>query len=269
MRKILKGAMVLLTVAVLIFSTSAVTADTKKSAQTELGENNLQPSIQTSSSAANRGLLWDNGDPDFVNGLCCQRIGSVEEVDLADDFHLDKKTTFERVVWETVDFTDYIWEGLDDLIIYEYGSTGPGTEVVVMLEVPNTRIYINESPWGLPRYRYEIDLLGQGLQFDLPKGDYYILLRPYTAGTTGQSFWLTSPAPTGSTSECYFRSDYFGVPNWSPATTQWGTAYDINFKIYGTQDHSREFKSPIINFLENHLNMFPLIQLLLQRLGLF
>jgi hypothetical protein len=35
------------------------------------------------------------------------------------------------------------------------------------------------------------------------------------------------------------------------------------------KEKAREFNSPILNFLENHPNMFPLLQLVLQRLGLF
>lgn len=110
MREILKGAVVLLIAFAMVFSTVAVTADTNEIAQSELGKNCLQPFIQNSQPTTKRALLWDNGDPDFNNGLCCQRVGSIGLAELADDFHLDKKSTIEKVIWETVDFTDYIWE---------------------------------------------------------------------------------------------------------------------------------------------------------------
>ena len=188
--------------------------------------------------------------------------------DLADDFHLDKKTTVQQVVWETVDDTTYDWAGAGDLIIYEFTNGGPGPEIVKLLEVQNTREYLGEQ-FSRPWYRYEIDLEGQGQTFNLPKGDYFILVRPYTAGNVGQSYWLTSPAPPGNMSQCYFKSEYFGILDWTPAYDLWGLAYDVNFKILGTQDFSREVNRPVIDFLNNHPNVFPLIQALLQRLGLF
>ena len=195
-------------------------------------------SLKTRSNGAsplNRDIIWDNGYPDFVNGLVCQRIGSVGIADCADDFHLTEECTIESVEWETVDDATYTWEGLDDLIVYEYTATGPGAELIDLREVENEREYLGEQ-WGRPWYKYTIDLIGQGDEFTLPAGDYYLLLRPYSAGTVGQSFWLTSPAPAGSTSEIYFRSDYFGYPDWVKGSEGpfAPDEYDVNFQLYGT-----------------------------------
>jgi len=268
MKKILKGAVVLLIIAAMIFSTTAVTADTKDKPQMHAGGTNSPKSfIQTSPSTTNRGLLWDNGDPDLVNSFVCQRIGLVGWADLADDFHLEKKSTIQKVIWETVDTTDYTWAGTDDLIIYQYTPNGPGPETIMLLEVQNTRQQVGEQ-WGKPWYRYEIDLEAQGQTFNLPKGDYYILLRPYTAGNTGMSYWMTSPPPPGSTSESYFRSDYWSYPDFVPGSGPFGAPYDVSFKIYGTQDFSREINRPIIDFLHNHPNMFPILQQILVLFGL-
>jgi hypothetical protein len=268
MEKILKGAVVLLIVAAMFFSTSAVTADTTDTPRIYArGQNSPQPFIQTSPVTTSRALLWDNGDPDFDDGCPCQRIGFGGLSDTADDFHLTKKSTIETVVWETGDDTTYLWDGLADLIVYEYTAAGPGVELMKLLEIASTREYVGEF-YGLLCYRYTIDLIGQGQQFTLPAGDYYILLRPYTAGTVGHSFWLTSPAPAGSTSECYFRSDYWGYPNWVPISDVIGFVYDVNFKLYGIEKSSRELNRTILNFLQQHPNMFPILQLLLLRLGL-
>jgi hypothetical protein len=268
MRKILKGAVVLLIIAAMIFSTTSITADTNETPVPCAGKQNCpQPNFRASPPITGRGLLWDNGDPDLVNAACCQRVGAVPVCDTADDFHLEKKTTIQKVIWETVDTVDYVWDGTDDLIIYQYTNDGPGPEVVKLFEVQNTRLQVGEQ-WGKPWYRYEIDLEGQDKSFNLAKGDYYILLRPYTAGTVGQSFWMTSPPPAGSTSQAYFRSEYFGFPDWVPTSDVFGAPYDVSFKIYGTQDFSREINRPVLNFLNNNLNMFPLLQLFLQKLGL-
>ena len=266
--KILRGAIVLLIAAAMVFSTVAVTADTTNTPQAHLDEQNSPQSfIQTNPPTINRALIWDNGDPDFVNGLCCQRIGSVTLCDTADDFHLAKKSVIETVVWESVDDTTYIWEGFDDLIVYEYTPTGPGAEIVTLLQIDNTREYLGEQ-FGRPWYRYTIDLIGQGQEFTLEAGDYYILLRPYTASIVGQSFWLTSPAPAGSTSESYFRGEYFGYPEWTPCTTVFGEPFDVNFKLYGVEKTSREINRPFQQFLESHPNLFSILRLLLQRLEL-
>jgi hypothetical protein len=244
-RTILKEAVVLLIAAVMILSSVVAVANTEESPDviTNLGampisEEETQVQSDEISSAGPqktgyRDLIWDNGDPDFVNGVCCQRIGSVTECDSADDFTLTEDTTIEGLVWQSVDDTTYDWQGLDDLIIYEDAGGMPGAELIDLREVPNTRVYLGEQ-WSRPWYEYTIDLIGQGLEFTLPAGTYFLLLRPYSAGTSGQSFWLTSPAPGGSTSSIWFRSAYFGYPDWVPGSYPFGADYDVNFKIFGT-----------------------------------
>ena len=225
------------------------------------------PFIQISPSMTSRGLLWDNGDPDFFDGCYCQRNGFGGWSDTAEDFHLSKKSTIETVVWETGDETTYLWEGLADLVVYEYTANGPGEELVKLFEISSTREYLGDF-YGLLCFRYTIDLIGQDQEFALTAGDYYILLRPYTAGTVGQSYWLTSPAPPGSKSVCYFRSNYWGYPNWISILDAFGFVYDVNFKLYGTEKSSKVLNRPIINFLQQHPNMFLVLQKLIQNLGL-
>jgi hypothetical protein len=177
-------------------------------------------------------LIWDNGDPDFVNGVCCQRIGSVAECDSADDFTLGGTETIGLAIWQAVDDTTYAWEGLADMIIYADAGGQPGAELVDRREVDATREYLGEQ-WSRPWYEYTMDLAGQGAEVTLDAGTYFLLLRPYSAGTSGQSFWLTSPAPGGSTSSIWFRSAYFGYPDWVPGSIPFGADYDVNFKLYG------------------------------------
>jgi hypothetical protein len=100
-----------------------------------------------------------------------------------------------------------------------------------MWNVPNEREYLGIQ-WNRPWYRYTID----GLNEYLPAGDYFVLLRPFTPGTVGQSFQLTSPGNANSQSQGYFRSAYFGYPDWVPNTTVFGEAFDVNFKLYGVPE---------------------------------
>ncbi|KYK22819.1 hypothetical protein AYK24_01540 [Thermoplasmatales archaeon SG8-52-4] len=262
MKKILKGAGVLLILTVMVFSSIAVIAETTNKPMSELGEqsrSNLP--IKNDPPYPGQAIIWNNGDPDFVNGLSCTRVGIPGLSELADDFHTDKDYIIKQLVWETVDDTSYLWDSFGDVIIYQYTPYGPGFEIVNLSHVENSREYLGEQ-FSRPWYRYTIDLAAQGEQFILTAGDYYILLRPYSAGTDGQSFWLTSPAPPGNTSECYFRSTFFGFPDWTEATSCWGAAYDVNFKIIGDVKN-KEINKPIMNFFQNHPNLFPILRYLL------
>lgn len=181
---------------------------------------------------AGRDLIWDNGLPDEVNGLCCQRAGSVSLCDVCDDFHLDATTTITGIEWDTVDDATYTWTDEADIDVYAFSDTPPETPLVSMWNVPATREYMGilfSRSW----YRYTIDLTAADETFDLEAGSYFVLARPYSASTSGQSFWLTSPAPTESQSSVYFRSSYFGYPNWVTGYTVFGSDYDANFRLYG------------------------------------
>ena len=180
-------------------------------------------------------LVWDNGDIDEANGLCCQRVGAVPVADEADDFHTDQTWTITGAYWETVDDATYAWDGTDDMIIYEYTANGPGAPVVELWNVPNTREQLG-TLFSRPWYGYTIDLTAEDMEFDLSAGDYFLLLRPFSPGNVGQSFWLTSPGNANSQSQGYFRSEYFGYPNWVPNTTVFGNAHDVNFKLYGVPE---------------------------------
>ena len=48
-----------------------------------------------------------------------------------------------------------------------------------------------------------------------------------------------------------------------------GDVRDEDYAWVHAHDKAKEFNSPILNFLESHPNIFPLLQLVLQRLGLF
>jgi hypothetical protein len=180
-----------------------------------------------------RDVVWDNGAVDEANGLCCQRVGAVPESDVADDFHLDAAVTITGAQWETVDDATYTWDFTDDFEIYADDGGQPSVDPIVqLLEVPNDRVSMG-SLFGRPWWQYTIEL-DPADQFTLDPGDYWVLLRPYCPGTSGQSFWLTSPGSPDSQYESYFRSSYFGYPNWVPGANVFGSPYDVNFILYGT-----------------------------------
>ena len=236
-RKYLEGALVIVGIiaifaiaAVMFLSASVVAADTPK---IQLGPSTGN-TIESSFSTLDLDTIWDNGYPNLVSGICCQRIGSVGWSDIADDFHTDQEWTITGAQWDTTDDATYTWEGFDDMYIYEYTANGPGAMIVQLEDVPNTREYMGEV-WGRQWYRYTIDLEAAGLEFDLPAGDYFILLRPYTPYTSGQSFWMTSDGNPASQSEGYLRSDYFGYPDWTPMSQVFGEYYDFSFRLFGKE----------------------------------
>jgi hypothetical protein len=177
-------------------------------------------------------LIWDNGFPDEVGAICCQRIGSAEECDVVDDVHTDQDYFITGISWDTIDDTTYVWDGTGDFEFYLDTGTGPGEDPYVqLLNIPNKRDYIGRL-YNRPWWRYTIELAPED-QFMLPEGDYFVLARPYNPTYYGSSFWLTAVAPPESKSQIYFRSENFGYPTWTPGEQIFGDKYDVNFRLYG------------------------------------
>ena len=71
-------------------------------------------------------LVWDNGDIDEANGLCCQRVGAVPVADEADDFHTDQTWTITGAYWETVGDTGAVHWALDRVMeVFWLGAAWP------------------------------------------------------------------------------------------------------------------------------------------------
>jgi hypothetical protein len=176
-------------------------------------------------------VIWDNGDVDEQNGLCCQRGGAVAECDVADDIHTDMDYTITGFVWETVDDATYAWDETDDFVFFLDTGAGPEETPYIEMNVPNTREAMG-TLFSRPWWRYTIDLAPED-QFVLEAGDYFVMGRPVATGTSGQSFWLTSPGSAMSESQSYFRSAYFGYNTWVPGENVFGSPYEVNFKLHG------------------------------------
>jgi hypothetical protein len=178
-----------------------------------------------------RGLIWDNGLPDEVQGLCNQRGGTVGLCDVVDDIHTTEDFTITGIEWDTVD-SSYNWNNLCDFEIYQYTPSAPGAPLYLFYDVPCTRVNMG-TLFALPWYRYTMDLVSVGMAFDLPAGDYFIQVRPITDDPTGQNYWLTAAGHPGSQSAVYFRSAYFGYPDWITSMSAWGVDHDVSFRLFG------------------------------------
>jgi hypothetical protein len=90
------------------------------------------------------------------------------------------------------------------------------------------------------------------------------------------NWYFPGPIPPGTTIEIYITAHVEG-PECSydynyvivTANSCGTTLTDEDYAYVHAHDRAREFNTPILNFLKQHPNMFPLLQILLQRLGLF
>jgi hypothetical protein len=171
--------------------------------------------------------IFHNGEPDGRNGTTCERhIGQgwdswcVDDVQLADahitDFH-----------WWTID-TGFEWNETDDLLIIEDAGGPFGAVIVEEYDLPNFRYDTGDVLFGFPVYLYSLYV-----DFNLPAGYYWMGMRPVSDNGGGQSFWATS---TANGIEIWFKSDYFGYPDWVPGSTLFGDYYDVAFCITGEME---------------------------------
>jgi hypothetical protein len=197
-------------------------------------------------------IIWENEYPNMMDAIRCHREGVIPYCDLADDFHTEQTWTVTGMQWETVDDPAYEWDETCDCFIYEYTEEGPGDTLIEFWDITGSREFImdiGDAIW----YRYTIDLQDLGQEFDLPAGDYFILLRPVTYGVFGDSFWLTSNGNPESQSELYLRCEYFGYPNWTACHELIPDKYyDVNFRIFGTGEGIPELR---INELKGGLGI--------------
>lgn len=239
-KKIMIKAGAFLVVTFLIFSLSSIPAHQVNPFITDIdGDYEMQ---FTGAEGSGTYIIWENEYPDGHNYVRCQRAGEVPYCDVADDFHTDKMWTITGAQWDTVDNLQYIWDEICDMIIYEFTPDGPGDSVVELMDVLGTREVIYELPdetW----YRYTIDLVAQDMEFDLPAGDYYILLRPVTEESVGRSNWMTARGNPFSQSELYVRCEFFGYPNWTGCHEVIPGQYlEVSFRVLGEGENIPELE---------------------------
>ncbi len=197
--------------------------------------------------------VYHNGSPDWINGLACDRRadGSLEAW-IVDDVVVSSSIDIEELHFWTLTQNGYDFQNTGDVVIYNNdGANGtPGSVVVELNDVPATREDLGETHFNIPAYIYEIS----GLNIHLNAGTYFIGMRPVNSGTIAQNYWGTT-AVNGS--EIYFKSVYFGYPNFVPGSTLFGGAYDVAFCISGTATSVDDNNVPTkVNILSNYPNPF-------------
>ena len=161
--------------------------------------------------------------------------------------HVDSSGTV-HVTW--YDYTDYGGSGSDGDIFYKYKSGG---------NQPPNKPDINGPTSGKPgtSYNYTFISIDPGediVQFFIDWGD----------GDTEWTEFVASGTPVTRSHIWNEKSTYeikAKAKDTDDYESEWGT-------LTVSMPRNRIFNRPIFSFLEQHLNLFPILRLLLQRLGL-
>jgi len=225
--KFLKNAGILLVIAALIFSTSAVTANTISKQTT--------PTLSTTSAGAGQGargeIVWDNG-MDYI-GLAAAQWDETIQFDTyqADDFEFTEATEVCDVhwvggYWNPDPYAEFDW-GISFYLDDGTGTAPLGTPYAPSYAGPFIFTW-SEITWvELEEGYYEMSVdLPDNIPFD--EGHYWISIwgigtYPPQCGWGYHDTFLLSPAVWGSV--------YFAYPFWTPGFDVQGFDFDMAFQL--------------------------------------
>jgi hypothetical protein len=236
-RKILKGAVVLLTAVALIFSTGPVTADTLENIEieqtclTECSQNILTKELNIPTvhqQSGGRAVLWDNGLPDERNGCSCG-IWSTYDRQLIDDFTVDGEgwsvcdSHSRHVTWSSLGP-----ESILAVKVFFYKNLGTDCD-------PDPQIFA-ERDASFNAYltgdfyfdRQEIAIDCEFDCVDLTPGKWWVCIQPEC---TENIFWLTAE---DKLCPVYLSYPDQGHNKWTPGYPAVFTEdYDLSFQLTG------------------------------------
>jgi len=177
-------------------------------------------------------ILWDNGEPNGLNGLAGSMYAGYSNI-LIDDFHMTDDWNIQGGK------IHYLWNSgyssnLDKIRVYifedegdcdpsqdEYPTEGYYVEANVFDEY-TTGTYYFSRPEVIADFTLDEE-------FEVPAGDWYIGIQP--DGVIDDIAYLLTADGSG----CEVMADlpYWGYPRWSSSSYLWGTAYDLAFEIHG------------------------------------
>ena len=257
MRKILKGVIVILIVAAMLFSTVAVTADT-------FMQKNESPKVSIAESSAadkkitpvpfpsSRPILWDNGLPDGVDGISCG-VWSGYDREVIDDFIVDGEGWYVSgahlriVTW----FDSEPSAILGFKVIFYKNEGTECNPVIEQYAVNNTEInaYYTGNEY-FSRREIAVDL-------EFPKeflepGKWWVCFQPKM---NEECFWLTSELKNCS---IYCSYPDLGFPKWTPGANVLGYDYGVSFTLNGFEK-SKSLNLPFFELLKEHSLFFRLL----------
>ena len=176
-------------------------------------------------------LIYDNGEPDGINGLFFGYYGGYDNW-LIDDFEITQKTDITGIKFHFVWNAGYSsnCENVKICIVEETGTCNPDsgpayyeTETTDFVEYATGNIYFSR-----PEIVIEADFEG----VTIPAGKYWIGVCP-DGMIDNSAYWLTAPLKNCC---IQFDSPYLGYSRWTPGSDI-GYNYDLAWAVYGGTHH--------------------------------
>jgi hypothetical protein len=237
--KILKGAVVLLIVVAMVFSTVAI-ADTAKNETVSLQIFATTSSTNTGSAATGGLIIWDNG-MNYTGIISSQNFTNYGMYSLvADDFHFEEDTEVTDVhwmagYWNPGSNESWPWE----ITFYADRGDGEAPGAIVYVETfLNTSIdstFIEITPRPIHVFLNKVDLTDPQVFIGCEK--YWISIQGI-GDFPPQSGWMRHDNVT-LLHEATIKGDAFGIPDWinvSDPQVLNGTKADMCFQLTARND---------------------------------
>jgi hypothetical protein len=173
-------------------------------------------------------LLWDNGEPNGLNGLAGSYFSGYSNI-LIDDFQ-NEETWYAtdghmRFVWNTAGGTGNI-DTINVFFFEETGDCEPSLDEFAVREITDyTEWETGDYYFGRPEVAVDFDFP----EVELEAGNWWVGFQP--DGISDDIAYLLTADGSG----CEIMADlpYWGYPRWSSASYLWGTAYDLAWQLTG------------------------------------
>lgn len=169
-------------------------------------------------------VLWENGEWDQSSNVSSERNTVVSESWAVDDVSFGSDVEIQRYRW-TVILLDG-WGGRNPTGVDFIVLSSELQKLVELRDLPYSMERLGEV-FGQPYFRFEVDELDASLS----PGRYYIGARPVGHGQY-QAFACLNRELLGST-EAFWRSAWFGFPDWVSVAQIIGVRRDIAFTVFG------------------------------------
>ncbi len=168
-----------------------------------------------------QGVLWDNGRYDESSNLASMRNPMIEAWTV-DDIVIESDVVITGYRWYSVLRNRFEPTGADIIILTEGFA-----KVIELRDVPVEVRFVGEV-MGVPRFQMDLENLSIGL----PRGHYYLGARPVSDREGDDGYTLLTRTISGVTA-AYFRSVFFGYPEWTSILNIHGSPFDIGFTVFG------------------------------------